>query len=234
MDFLRTRSFRQTLLCRAEAPASTEPEAGTLSRLFAASSARPQPAEASVTSEEPLSFSTENGGEMETPHPLSKAAFLLLGTEWPRWISMEDLLSRARARVAEAGGRSPDHDDEERLLRFLLQAYGAEIVQLRSLPCPFVTTPSGRPRASALARLQGLNGARVTNLRHETVRLDDDLVPGLLPLLDGHRDRATIVEEMGRYIREKGPPKAGSLLNDLPAAVGRNLDRVAKLALLEA
>jgi SAM-dependent methyltransferase len=233
-DFFVFRAFRHTLLCRAETLALNEPEASSLRRLFAASSTRPQPAGASVTSRESVSFVTENRSELTTPHPLSKAAFLVLGTEWPRWISIEELMARARVRLTEAGGVSPDDEDERRLLRFLLQAYGAETVQLRSRLCPFVTTLSERPRASALARLQGLNSKRVTNLIHETVRLDDDLVRRLLYLLDGTRDRAAIDEEMDRFIRETAEPGADALLAALPAAIDRNLDRVAKLALLEA
>jgi methyltransferase-like protein len=233
-DFFVFRALRQTLLCHAEAPALKEPETSTLRRLFAASSTRPLPAEAPVTSRDPVRFATERGCEVTTPHPLSKVASLLLGEMWPRWISVEALLARARARLSRAGEPSPEADDELRLLRFLLQGYGGEFVHLRSRPCPFVTTPSERPRASALARLQGVNGAGVTNLQHEPVRLDDALVRRLLSLLDGTRDRAAIEKEMARFIREEDEPGAGPLLAALPEAIERNLNRVAKLALLEA
>ena len=233
-DFLVLRRFRQTLLCRADAPTVLEPDAETLRRLFIAASTRPESVEASLASDDPLGFATEQGRELKTPHPLSKAAFLLLGEEWPRWIPVEELLARARARVVEAGGPSSGDEDERRLLEFLLRGYGAHVLQLRSRPCPFVTSPSERPRASALARYQGPNGKGVTNLKHETVRLDDDLVRRLLSLLDGTRDRAAIEEEMARFLRERPGPEADGLLANLPAAVGRNLERVAKLALLEA
>jgi hypothetical protein len=66
------------------------------------------------------------------------------------------------------------------------------------------------------------------------VRLDDRLVRSLLVLLDGTRDRAGIEEEMARLIREQGGPEADALLASLPEGIGRNLDRVAKLSLLEA
>ena len=233
-DFLVLRRFRQTLLCRTEAPTVLEPDAETLRRLFVAASTRPQPAEASITSEEPVRFATDQGRELTTPHPLSKAAFLVLGQEWPRWIPVGELLARSHACLAEAHGAPSQDDDEKRLLGFLLRAYGTDILHLRSRPCPFVTSPSERPRASALARLQGVKGHGVTNLKHETVRLDDALVHRLLSLLDGTRDRAAIEDEMARFIREKGEPGADELLAALPERIAKNLDRVAKLALLEA
>jgi hypothetical protein len=42
----------------------------------------------------------------------------------------------------------------------------------------------------ARAQLQG--GHSVTNLRHQTVNLDEDLVCRILPLLDGTRDAAAV------------------------------------------
>ena len=66
---------------------------------------------------------------METPHPLSKAALHILGTEWPRWISVERLLSRARACLAEAGGRTPDGDDERRLTPSRLESIRRYLVE---------------------------------------------------------------------------------------------------------
>ncbi len=233
-DFLIFRKFRQTLLCRSDAPSRPEPDEGVLRRLFVAASTRPQPTEASIASEEPVCFQTGRGRELKTPHPLSKAAFLLLGETWPRWRPVEEVLAAARSRLAEAGAPVPGDEDERRLLRFLLQGYGADVVQLRSRPCPFVTASSERPRASALARLQAESGERVTNHAHETVRLQDPLVRKLLVLLDGTRDRARIEMEMAEAIRQRGGPDTDALLTLLTGSIERNLDSVAKLALLEA
>ena len=233
-DFFVFRSLRQTLLCRAETCPLSEPEAGALRGLFAASSTRPRSAEASLAPREPVAFSTERGGELTTSHPLTKAAFLVLGEEWPRWIAVPELLVRGRERIAEAGGPSPDDEDERSLFRFLLQGCGAEAVQLRSHPCPFVTAPTERPRASALARLQASRGDAVTNLRHETVRLDDAVVRELLSLLDGTRDRTATENELALFRREAAKPGDDPLPAALPAGIDSFLERIAKLALLEA
>ncbi|HEX2758242.1 MAG TPA: class I SAM-dependent methyltransferase, partial [Thermoanaerobaculia bacterium] len=175
-DFLIFRRFRQTLLCRGDASLAGEPDPEVLRSLYVGASTRPGSEDPDIASDEPVSFKSEKGGEVTTRHPLSKAAFLELGVIWPRWVRISDLLASAGARVSAAGGRLATVEDETRLLRFLLASYGANVTQLRSTACPFVTEVSERPRASALARLQARTLTRVTNLRHENVRLEDPLV----------------------------------------------------------
>jgi hypothetical protein len=60
------------------------------------------------------------------------------------------------------------------------------------------TAPSERPVASAPARLQAARGGRVTTLRHTEVDVPDELGRRLITLLDGRRDRAALVRELGR------------------------------------
>src|ERR1019366_4167137 len=172
-DFLIFRRFRQTLLCREEAPLAREPDLESLRSLYVGAGTRPETPDPDVASDEPVRFVSEKDGNVTTPHPLSKAAFLVLGAIWPRWVAVSDLLSAARARVSAAGGPLATVEDETRLLRFLLGSYGANVTQLQSTACPFVTEVSDRPRASALSRLQARTLTTVTNLKHQSVRLED-------------------------------------------------------------
>ena len=231
-DFLIFRRFRQTLLCGEEAFALPEPDPEALRSLYVGASTRPDCAEPDVVSDEPMRFVSEKEGEVTTAHPLSKAAFLELGVIWPRWIRVSDLLAAARARVSSAGGRPAKAEDETRLLRFLLASYSANVTLLQSTPCPFVTEISERPRASALARLQARTRTKVTNLRHESVRLEDPLVRTFLGLLDGTRDHTMIASEMAAAIREKDPDTA-ALAADVEKGLALNFDRVSQLALLD-
>ncbi len=231
-DFLIFRRFRQTLLCREEASTTTEPDPEILRSLWVSSSTRPESANPDVASEERVTFKTEKEGDVSTPHPLSKAAFLELGLIWPRWVRVSDLLATARARLSAAGGRPVTAEDEARLLRFLLGAYGSNVAQLRSRACPFVTEISDRPRASALARFQARTRTSVTNLKHQTVRLEDPLVRTFLELLDGTRDRMTIAREMAAALRAR-EPAAEALAADVEKGIALNFDRVTRLALIE-
>jgi methyltransferase-like protein len=231
-DFLIFRRFRQTLLCREEASLVREPDPEVLRSLYVGAGTRPETPDPDVASDEPVRFVSEKDGEVTTTHPLSKAAFLELGVIWPRWVRISDLLAAARARVSAAGGRLATVEDETRLLHFLLRSYGANVTQLRSTACPFVTEISERPRASALARLQARALTAVTNLKHQSVRLEDPLVRTFLELLDGTRDRMTIASEMAAALRETDPA-AAALAADVKKGIALNFDRVSRLALLE-
>jgi hypothetical protein len=95
----------------------------------------------------------------------------------------------------------------------------------RALPhvreADYATEPGKQPRASALARLQARQGADVTSLRHENVRVEEAAARHLLVLLDGTRDRAAILAELTEV--EMSP-------DDLEA----NLRQLGQLALLHA
>ena len=71
--------------------------------------------------------------------------------------------------------------------------------------------------ASALARVQTGRGTRVTTLRHAGVDVPDELGRRLIGLLDGTRDRAALLRELGRPADE----------------LERSLEGLARLALLE-
>jgi hypothetical protein len=65
------------------------------------------------------------------------------------------------------------------------------VVELHFSASPFVSEAGDRPEASVLVRLQAQRGARVTNLRHESVELKED-ERRLAALLDGTRSREQI------------------------------------------
>ncbi len=232
-DFIILRRFRQTLLRRAETPARPAADPAVVRSLSAGASTRPDGGAPDLASDAPVKFRDEKDGELTTPHPLSKAVFLVLGEIWPRWAPVAELFREANARVVAAGGRAATEEDELRTARFLLDAWGADVCELRSAPCRFVTRVSERPRASALARHQALTLTTVANLRHQVVMLEDPLVRTFLRLLDGTRDRATICREMAAALREAGSPAAAAAA-DVESGVALNFDRVARLALLEA
>jgi SAM-dependent methyltransferase len=185
LDFFKGRMFRQTLLCHANVERH-EPDPARMGGMFAASPARPDgdPPAGRVT------FRGPRGASLTTDEPLAKAAMLALGEAWPDAVP-----------VADVGG-APLHG-------LLLQAYAANLVQLHVWTPELTTTPSERPVASALARLQATEGTRVTNLRHATVEVADDLGRRLIRLLDGTRDRPALLRELARPADELERSLAG-------------------------
>ncbi|HYP53510.1 MAG TPA: class I SAM-dependent methyltransferase, partial [Pyrinomonadaceae bacterium] len=196
-DFVKCRSFRQTLLCHAEVELAAEPDASRVKSFYAASPARAASAEPDVRSPAVESFEGAHGATVQTDHPLAKAAILHLGETWPHALAFGELLAAARARL----GRAEDDDppsleaDSDALGEILLRLYGANVVELHAHAAAFAREAGERPVASPLARVQAERSEVVTSLRHTSVRMDDPLGRRLLTMLDGTRDRAALLGE---------------------------------------
>jgi SAM-dependent methyltransferase len=194
LDFFKGRMFRQTLLCHADAE-RREPAAAVVRGMLASTPARPagDPVDGRVE------FRGPRGASLTTDHEAVKRALVRLGEAWPRAIA-----------VAELGG-------DDVVCETLLRAYAANLVRLHVWEPELAAAPSERPVASALARLQAAEGTRVTNLRHASVDVPDALGRRLITLLDGTRDRAALVRELGRP----------------PDELERSLEGLVRISLLE-
>jgi methyltransferase-like protein len=245
LDFLKGRPFRQTLLCRHGVHLDRTLPPERLYALYVAAELQPVSPSPDVTSHSAELFQGPKSAEIETDRPIVKTAFLHLGAIWPGAMPFYDLLTLVRSRLGhdERGQYPPAEEDAHELARALLQAYGAGYIELHGHKPPFVTTVSERPIASPLARFQLQHDTVVTTLRHQTLRIDDDLSRHLVRLLDGTRDRATLVHDLGVLVRSGATTlmRAGKPVSDLQEALQHladeleaNLTTLARLAMLVA
>jgi SAM-dependent methyltransferase len=219
LDFFKNRMFRRTLLCHAEADVRHELDETQLASFHVAAQLEVShddgpgaPAGGAVEREngadgeggadaggaggaelEQETFATPEGFTVATSEPLVRAALRALAEAWPAALPFSRLLYTASV---AAGPQFSQELVAERLRAVLLQAYLGRIVHL--LGCaPRLSAEAGeRPRASALARVQCAAGLpAVSSLLHANVRLEGDLEPRLLGLLDGSRDVGALVEE---------------------------------------
>lgn len=195
MDFVRNRTFRQTLLCNQEAELNRNFDLLSIRKLFVASPATPE-TPINLQSREAQTF-VYSGSRFTTPNILVKAAFQYLSEMWPRSVSFSELLNVARSRCHAVAIQEPDAAEREAqiLASDLLLAYGINLLTLRSKRDPFITEISERPLTTVLVRHQAATNAHVTNLVHETTDLDV-LNRHLLSLLDGNRDKEQLVDEL--------------------------------------
>jgi methyltransferase-like protein len=199
-DFLQNRTFRQTLLCHQGATPDYHLSAERLRGLYVASRARPQADRPDVISTAEERFEGPSGSAVKSTDPLAKAALVHLAGVWPRAVPFEELQGAARARLGPGTGPDrPSVEEDARVLgQCLLTCYLSDadgLVYLWTQPPPFAARAGERPWASPLARLQAASSAAATNLRHETVLLDD-FSRVVLGLLDGRRDRAALLREL--------------------------------------
>jgi hypothetical protein len=216
LDFIKGRMFRQTLLCRAELELDRRPEPVIVEHLAVSSPTQPT----GVSDRKGrLTFEGPTGSTLTTDHPLVSRALERVGRSWPGAIWVRDLIPEDASeadRVAVCGA--------------ILRCYAANIVQLHATPPPLTASVSERPEASPLARHQARSGHLVTNLRHASVRLEDDLGRRLVVVLDGTRDRVQLLHELRTFLLETGY----EVPNPLEAGLERSLEGLARLALLRA
>jgi hypothetical protein len=206
--------FRQTLLCRAELELDRSPQPLIVENLAVSSPTQPTGA---PDRKGRVTFEGPTGSTLTTDHPLVTQGLERVGQSWPAAIWVRDLI--------------PDDASEADRLAVcsaVLRCYAANLVQLHATPPPLTVSVSERPEASPLARHQARTGQLVTNLRHASVRLEDDLGRRLVVLLDGTRDRVQLLHELRTFLLEAGH----EVPHPLEVGLERSLEGIARLALL--
>jgi methyltransferase-like protein/SAM-dependent methyltransferase len=215
MDFVRNRMFRQTLLCHKEVQLQRDPSPERLYPMSVASNAQPEHEIKNLRARERVTFKRP-GSTLTTVEPLVKAAIVHLRKVWPRFVPFQELLAIARG-MLEQGPVIVDADRAQRdaraLAEPLLRCYATSHVDLALYPYEPNLSPGPKPCASPLARLQAETSNEVTNLWHESVRLND-LQRRIIRCLDGQTDREGVKASMQQAIidgklvvHEQGRPR---------------------------
>jgi methyltransferase-like protein len=201
MDFLRNRTFRQSLLCHEEATPKYQIEPRLMTAFHVASPAKPA-VPLDLASATPQAFSCPNNVSLTARDPIVKAALLCLGEAWPQALPFPELRDRARARLQPPGPPQADAlaRDTDCLAKALLMGYVSAtpgVVQFSLVPSRFITKVSETPASAPLARLQATTGYQVTNQRHEVSTLDE-FGRQILRHLDGKRNRWELLDVLVR------------------------------------
>ena len=206
MDFLRQRTFRQTLLCRHDLRVERELDLDRFARLAYHGSLAPvEPPDLKNAGAQ--AFCDQDGGTCVATSPLAKAALVELGERHPDAVAFPELAARARDRVRAAGGADTD---ENALLLELVRLYLRQYIGAALTAERFPRAAGSRPRATRLARAQALAGlGHVATRRHKPMGVDA-FVTALLGHLDGCHDRNALVSLLHRDIA------AGRLRLDTP------------------
>ena len=237
LDFLKGRSFRQTLLCRHEVELDRPVKPERIRGMYVRSSAQPLAPTPDIKAKSVEEFRTEKMASAATDLPLAKAALFYLGKIHPRALPLEELASRA----CELLEKSDNSDDAQMLAEVLLKSYGAGVVELQMHQPTFSVAAGPFPLASPLARLQAQKGNVVTSLLHGSLRIGDHIALQLLQLLDASRDRETLIRELSGFVKANmgGPDtdqvsqdEKESLLRALPEELEQKLAELGKLGLL--
>lgn len=179
LDFARLTRFRQSVVCRlAAGDHGLDPS--RVGGMYAA---------ASLTLMRAAAEGKAFAGSADAADPNVRALRRLL-----QWLVAQ---APRRVPVAEVGDWQRRHAPDDAVAarpvtELLAEGCLAGSVELTVQPAPFVPAASERPAASTIVRWQAARQATVTNLRHETLRIDDPVARSLLPLLDGTRTQAEL------------------------------------------
>lgn len=180
LDFVKCRTFRQTLLCRKEVALRREIPLAIVDRFHVETRAKALGREPGPGEE--VEYRGPRGASMTTADPVIQGMMGHLEREWPRGIPFRRL---------RAGGLEPME-----LSALVLRLYAAGIVELRLRSGWFASEPGERPRASRLAQLQLEQTDVATNLRHADVLFEDKAICALVRMADGTRDRAALIRDL--------------------------------------
>ena len=236
LDFVFCRTFRRTLLCRAEVPVQRTPPPEVLRPLYFSALARPQSQEQKVATLDQERFVRDDGTGATTNAPLLKAALVELFHRWPQAVPFPELLTTAMAAAQVPGDQRPQA--EALLASLLVRSYTSHLVAIHARPFPFVSEAGAFPRASRLARVLARRQTRVPNLRHHLVVLSP-AQQQVLSVADGQHRRDQIVQALEAAAGQRDPhegPAAEHAAAPPPsrAQVDQVLAQLARSALLEA
>ena len=141
-----------------------------------------------------MRFHSGDGAMLTTDHPVIKAALAMVGNAFPAAPAFDEVLIAARQ---ASQSQNTIEADADALAHTWLAAFELGLMILHCDPPGFATEAGATPKANALARMQVEAGSDlITSLRPSMIRIDSPLALELIRLLDGSRDRATLMHDL--------------------------------------
>ena len=188
-DWLRGRTFRQTLLCREELAVREEPVVQRVGMLLATTELV---LETDHSTPERVAFRDARGNLGYADDPLVVALLGALASAHPADLPFGSLLRAVRELVE---WEVPAGD----LAQLLLTLWKRGEAELTCRDRRIASDPGQYPRTTELVLDQATRPDHVvTNLRHEVVQIDVFDRP-ILQLLDGTRDRRALCEQLTQH-----------------------------------
>ncbi|MEO8271212.1 MAG: methyltransferase regulatory domain-containing protein, partial [Aureliella sp.] len=203
LDFLRNRSFRQTLICRAGRQPNYAVGSERIHGLYVGTQMIPKSLSVDYSADVVQEFELGTETTLSTQLPIFKAALVVLRQAWPSLLPFDRVYHEANELLEQANVQQDRHDSQVALGKAILTTYSSTsqpVIELSRRPVGFATELSNYPLASPLVRLQATCSQIVSNFRHESVRLSEAEC-FLLTQLDGNRS----VDVLVNFFSERFP-----------------------------
>lgn len=205
MDFLRNRSFRQTLLCRAGVKIKRSLSPASLVQMAFRSLLVRATGTVEFVSGVPVSFATAAGVQLTSTDAFVKALLLALAeTKGVAVIPYRAILDSARSRSRPFLGEIPanrDEIDEVTLQSNLMNLLAKGFIEIYAEPVAVRTDVPEKPKVGALTRYHALNARLITNRTHQSVPADV-ASRYIIAACDGTRGREELLNELVARVDE--------------------------------
>lgn len=176
MDFVRNRTFRQTLLCRKEIQLRRNVAGESMVNFAFRSLLKSAPADFNLTPGVSATFNSTGDVKISTPDTFVKALLLVLTkTGGSNALSYRSLLEACRELARPYQGEitaDQESKEEDTLQVNLLNLFSKGFVELYMEPVVFEAKIPARPAASGLVRYQAANARYITNRVHNPMPAD--------------------------------------------------------------
>lgn len=226
LDFIKSRRFRQTLLCRKEIKLNRNISPEILREFLIASQVKCASSKPNLKPKAVEKFVSVSKATFQIDHALTKTALIYLSKIWSKSIRFDDLIKESTA-LLKKENCEVSNNDIETATAILFQLFSAGFIKLHVFEPAFTTVISEKPKVSSFARWQTKHSNMVTTLTGLSLSLEDGLVRNLLALLDGKHDKKSILAELKKDKKLKH-------INNLPQLYDNNLSQMAKNGLLVA
>jgi len=221
VDFVRACRFRCSLICRDGLKVERTLDPRIVEKLFIAGFIEAETDEIEITDASPAKFCGPGprNAKFGTNHPLSKAALVFLNKQWPKSVSFKELSGYLRE-VFKTMDESEFEVEILQLKGFLLHLFKAEIIRFHSFQPKLSCAVNQYPKVSEYVRWQVSNESKtVTTPAGVNMEIEDEMVRAMLVLLDGSRDRETLLRDLTDAAEGSDAAK-----DDLRAALSSQID----------
>ncbi len=209
LDFIRNRSFRQTLLCLKDHKLNRSVHPSTVYQCDIATQLRADGGKLDMTEGVPVDFSLPGArAKVTVSSALAKQILKNLEAAWPTATSFSALASSVKQSLGDS------EDIEEQISAIVLELYSKAVLMLFSAGPKLEITYGSAPRPFAPGKLYAAKQQSTVNAYHQAVALND-FNRAVLALLDGQRT----IEQIATELTGKATPDKGSLKDAVAAAV---------------
>lgn len=193
LDFVKLRRFRRSILTNSSQRVLAELEPAAIEALYASVTSSKLPDGLSMDDGVESMFESEHGARLAVRSTVGKLALQLLFAACPGRIHFQDLIYQIASSLQRSANDASLIQETRETLRL---GYLSGLIDLHAVQPDYCRSAGERPTVLPLARIQVRQGKALTTMFHSTLHLEDEASRTLIGLLDGSRDRKSVVRDM--------------------------------------